>query len=202
MPFGHTDAQNRYHWMGLTASDDNFVDGWARWNFAGYEARTPTVDGGGYHEYHDLIETMKDVGAEHGCGRAMWEYEPELVRYGTPMALMLLPHWTNGCIGSMEGLYFESSATTPFHFLNQSELSAVPSRGPAGPALRTARRESGGRAPPAAGREVLPDDVADGPATRPRTSTTSPRWPRPGRGRCSRWRAPSWWPPWPTCPPS
>jgi hypothetical protein len=58
----------------------------------------------------------------------MWEYEPELVRYGTPMALMLLPHWTRGCIGSMEGLYFESSATTPFHFLNQSELSAVPSR--------------------------------------------------------------------------
>ena len=128
LPLGHTDAQNRYHWMGLTASDDNFVDGWARWNFAGYEARTPTVDGGGYHEYHDLVETMKDVGAEHGCGRAMWEYEPELVRYGTPMALMLLPHWTNGCIGSMEGLYFESSATTPFHFLNQSELSAVPSR--------------------------------------------------------------------------
>ena len=39
MPFGHTDAQNRYHWMGLTASDDNFVDGWARWNFAGYEAK-------------------------------------------------------------------------------------------------------------------------------------------------------------------
>ena len=71
---------------------------------------------------------MKAVGAEEGCGRAMWEYEPELVRYGTPMALMLLPHWTNGCIGSMEGLYFESSATTPFHFLNQSELSAVPSR--------------------------------------------------------------------------
>jgi hypothetical protein len=34
----------------------------------------------------------------------MWEYEPELVRYGTPMALMLLPHWTHGCIGSMEGL--------------------------------------------------------------------------------------------------
>ncbi len=90
-------------------------------------ARRPS-DGGGYHEYRDLIETMKEVGAEQGCGRAMWEYEPELVRYGTPMALMLLPHWTDGCIGSMEGLYFESSATTPFHFLNQSELSAVPSR--------------------------------------------------------------------------
>ncbi len=128
LPFGHTDSANQYHWMGLTSREDNFVDGWARWNFTGYEGRKPTADGGGYHEYRDLIETMKAVGAEEGCGRAMWEYEPELVRYGTPMALMLLPHWTNGCIGSMEGLYFESSATTPFHFLNQSELSAVPSR--------------------------------------------------------------------------
>jgi hypothetical protein len=44
------------------------------------------------------------------------------------MALMLLPYWTDGCIGSMEGLYFESSATTPYHFLNQSALSAAPSR--------------------------------------------------------------------------
>ena len=44
------------------------------------------------------------------------------------MALMLLPYWTDGCVGSMEGLFFESSATTPYHFLNQSELSARPSR--------------------------------------------------------------------------
>jgi hypothetical protein len=59
----------------------------------------------------------------------MWEYETaRLDRYGTPMALMLLPHFTDGCIGSMEGLFFEASATTPYHFLNQSELSAAPSR--------------------------------------------------------------------------
>jgi hypothetical protein len=37
---------------------------------------------------------------------------------------MLLPFWTDGCIGSMEGLYFEASATTPYHFLNQRALSA------------------------------------------------------------------------------
>ena len=37
------------------------------------------------------------------------------------------PHWTDGCIGSMEGLFFEASATTPFHFLTQVELSAAPS---------------------------------------------------------------------------
>ena len=58
----------------------------------------------------------------------MWEYEGDLQRFGTPMALMLLPYFTDGCIGSMEGLYFESSTTTPFHFLNQSELSIGPSR--------------------------------------------------------------------------
>jgi hypothetical protein len=40
---------------------------------------------------------------------------------------MLLPYWSGGCIGSMEGLLFESSATTPYHFLNQAELSVTPS---------------------------------------------------------------------------
>ena len=69
----------------------------------------------------------RELGEERGCGRAFWEYEEELDRYGTPMALMLLPHWTDGCIGSMEGLYFEASATTPFHFLTQVELSTAPS---------------------------------------------------------------------------
>ncbi len=42
--------------------------------------------------------------------------------------MMLLPFWTDGCIGSMEGLFFESSATTPYHFLASSALSAAPSR--------------------------------------------------------------------------
>jgi hypothetical protein len=40
---------------------------------------------------------------------------------------MLLPYWTNGCVYSMEGLLFESSTTTPFHFINQNELSVNPS---------------------------------------------------------------------------
>ena len=94
---------------------------WARWNYTGYEGKAA------YAEYRDLVNTMREVGEEHGCGRSFWEYEKEINRYGTPMALMLLPHWTDGCIGSMEGLFFEASATTPFHFLTQVELSAAPS---------------------------------------------------------------------------
>ena len=109
-------------WTGVSTADRSFVPGWARWNYSGYEGKPA------YTEYREVVATMARLGREEGCGRAMWEYEPELDRYGTPMALMLLPYWTDGCIGSMEGLFFESSATVPYHFLNQSELSSRPSR--------------------------------------------------------------------------
>lgn len=122
LPFGSVSADGtRYRWLGFETTDRSFVPDWARWNYTGYE-RKPD-----YPEFAGVVSTMAEVGAAEGCGRAMWEYSPELDRYGTPMALMLLPYFTDGCIGSMEGLYFEASATTPFHFLNQSELSAKPS---------------------------------------------------------------------------
>ena len=108
-------------WM-FETTDSNHAPGWARWNFSGYEGKAA------WPEYEDVVLTMANVGERHGCGRALWEYDRELDRYGTPMALMLLPMWTDGCIGSMEGLYFESSVTTPYHFLMQSSLSESPSR--------------------------------------------------------------------------
>ena len=40
---------------------------------------------------------------------------------------MLLPYWTNNCVDSMEGLLMESSPTTPYHYLDQAELSVAPS---------------------------------------------------------------------------
>ncbi|MBW8826803.1 MAG: hypothetical protein JF603_10705 [Acidobacteria bacterium] len=122
LPFGHENADGSYSWLGVSTSDHSFVPDWAKWNYSGYE-RKPA-----YPEYQEVVSAMRTVGQERGCGRAMWEYDKDLDRFGTPMALMLLPYWTNGCIGSMEGLYFEASATTPYHFLNQSELSAAPSR--------------------------------------------------------------------------
>ena len=109
-------------WLPFRSDDKSFIPAWVKWNYSGYERK------GSYPEYRDLVRTMARLGRGEGCGRAMWEYEPQLDRMGTPMALMLLPYWTGGCIGSMEGLFFESSATTPYHFLNQSELSTSPSR--------------------------------------------------------------------------
>lgn len=110
-------------WLPIeNAAARSVIPGWVAWNFEGYERKDA------YPEYYAVISTMADIGRTNGCGRAMWEYEADQNRFGTPMALMLLPFWTDGCIGSMEGLYFEASATTPYHFLVQSELSAGPSR--------------------------------------------------------------------------
>jgi hypothetical protein len=125
LPFSER-IENGYAWPRFSpwqvrAEPASFVTSWARWNYSGYEGKDS------YREYYDVVTTMGELGEQRGCGRAFWEYEKELDRYGTPMALMLLPHWTDGCIGSMEGLYFEASATTPFHFLTQVELSTSPS---------------------------------------------------------------------------
>jgi len=124
LPGGTVDDQGRYSWLGVFQTTERHLGPlWAAHNFNGYE-RT-----GAYPEYSLMVATMDEVGQEFGCGRALWEYQSErLGSYGTPMAPMLLPHWTDGCIGSMEGLYFEASATTPYHFLLQSELSTSPSR--------------------------------------------------------------------------
>jgi hypothetical protein len=133
VPFGTVTSDGAYEW-GLPfwkhqTRDVNFLPSWARWNFEGLERKQASGSSGGYPEYYALIEMTRRVGADPalGCGRAMWEYGARLEGYGTPMAPMLLPHFTDGCIGSMEGLYFEASSTTPHHFLNQSALSEKPS---------------------------------------------------------------------------
>ena len=55
----------------------------------------------------------------------MWEPNSDLNKYGTPMVLMTIPLYTDH--SSMEGLYFDSSITTPFHFIAVSGLAERPS---------------------------------------------------------------------------
>ena len=129
LPGGSVGGDDVYHWGPFSSSESNLGPYWVEYNFEGYEGRGPTADGGGSSEYWDLVATMDRIGESHGCGPALWEYESgRLGSYGTPMAPMLLPYWTDRCIASMEGLYFEASATVPYHFLMQSELSSAPSR--------------------------------------------------------------------------
>jgi hypothetical protein len=94
------------------------MNGWARWNYSGYEGKSR------WPEYEALMATAS---SELDPGRIHWEYDRTMNDFGSPMALMLFPFWTQDGFGSMEGLFFESSLSTPFHFLNQAEMSVNPS---------------------------------------------------------------------------
>ncbi len=124
LPFGGTTVKNEtvvYSWgpfQKTTTAGRAVADGWTRYNWSGYEGR-----GAAYGAYHDLVTTMDDLGAERGCGRAMWENNSANGEFGTTMALMLLPHWTDGCIASMEGLFFEATASTNYHFIAAAAIS-------------------------------------------------------------------------------
>mgnify|MGYP006268498177 CR=1 FL=1 len=117
----YEDGTWKHQWWfikGAVVSDGADSDGWSSYNFSGYEGR------GTWNEHRGLLEASKNLGSERGCGRALWEHQSDKYgNYGTPMALMLLPFWTDGCIGSMEGLFFEASGTTPYHFLAASAAS-------------------------------------------------------------------------------
>lgn len=98
----------------------SFVDGWAKWNYEGYERKGP------WSEYEGLMRTLATLPP----GRVLWEPDSSdggLDKYGTPMSPMLIPYWTSGQHPSMEGLYFESSLTTPFHFIMAGEVAVNPS---------------------------------------------------------------------------
>jgi hypothetical protein len=103
--------------MQYTYKTRGFLPAWIRWNYSGYEAKPA------YAEFRDVITTMDKLPP----GRALWEPSSGIDKYGTTLALELLPHFTNGRIGSMEGLYFESAATTPYHFMIVSALAKSPS---------------------------------------------------------------------------
>ncbi len=109
------------------------IPGWVNWNYQGYEGKAL---------YPELEAIMTDV-EELPEGRVMWEYyKDRQEQYGTPMALMLIPYWSEGHT-TMEGVFFESSLTTPFHFLNQSEMSRSPSQPVRGLTYRTFQLERG-----------------------------------------------------------
>ena len=73
------------------------------------------------------MNAMDDLAKSNGNGRVLWEPSSmdgdPINNYGTSLALELLPYYTDGRIASMEGLYFESSGTTSYHFLTVSECA-------------------------------------------------------------------------------
>ena len=110
------------------------------------------------------------------------------------MALMLLPFWTDGCIGSMEGLYFEASATTPYHFLDAAALSRARSNPVRRLHVRERRRGRGRRSTcrPLGVRYYL-GLQPDGRCSRPTRTRPQAGRDRPVRGRLRGGAAPTSW---------
>ncbi len=104
-PFGHQDQAPSDHDIEVA--------------FAGYQ-RNPQ-----YPQYHALMDTMDRIGKEYGCGRFAWSVDVATTDYGT-VDNALVPYWTNDCITSLRGLFFDSSATTPFVNLTESLTSIDP----------------------------------------------------------------------------
>ena len=96
-------------------SSMSFLPHWVNWNFTGYEGKED------WEEIEELYSSLEKLPP----GRIMWEPNSELNKYGTPMVLMTIPLFTDHT--SMEGLYFDSSITTPFHFIAVSGLAEKPS---------------------------------------------------------------------------
>jgi hypothetical protein len=100
-----------------------FIDFWARYNYTGYERADYLVAPTG--KSSDEYQAFMDAAGELPPGRLTWEPDSEAIgAYGTSLALMLLPYWTDGRISSMEGVYYEASASTPYHFLAVASLTA------------------------------------------------------------------------------
>ncbi len=110
-----------------------FLSGWASWNYSGYEGKDP------YPQYEAFMEVVGDL----PDGRIHWEANSDLNQFGTTMSLMLIPYWTEGSHTSTEGLFFESSLSTPFHFINASETSTAPSNPIPGLPYHTAEFDRG-----------------------------------------------------------
>ena len=97
-----------------------FLKHWVSWNYRGYEdavgsGLTPKKQTA---EYRAIVNAVGELPP----GRLVWEGNSQLNVYGSPLALMLLPYWTHGRISSMEGVYYEASATTPYHFMTVAAL--------------------------------------------------------------------------------
>jgi hypothetical protein len=94
------------------------VQGWINWNYTGFQGKS------GWPQFQGMVSMMDKAGAKYGCGRLQYEYISETTDpFGSTEAMMSLPLWTNGCMEATDGIYFESSTTTPFHFLDVSEVS-------------------------------------------------------------------------------
>jgi len=102
--------------LGWTASRIEFSDDWAAWNYGGFEA---TPGWAPYRAVNDLVSrTFADP-------RVAYEHLAAHNDAGSVRAFESLPLFSGA--STLEGLYMQSTISSPFVFYIQSEISQVPS---------------------------------------------------------------------------
>lgn len=92
------------------------LEGWSRWNLSGYETKPMWP--------HFFLTAQTNAGPIDGP-RVIFEHDPDNNDIGSTRALEALPMF--GSRPALEGLYMESSITSPFIYQLQEEISRRPS---------------------------------------------------------------------------
>jgi tetratricopeptide (TPR) repeat protein len=103
--------------LALSLTGASKVDAWIRWNYSGMGGSKPL--GGSFSQVNDYLR-----GTENSP-RVVYEHSPIHDGAGTVRAFELLPGFSGR--STLEGLYMQSSVSSPFIYYIQSELTQSPS---------------------------------------------------------------------------
>ncbi|MBF0476531.1 MAG: tetratricopeptide repeat protein [Deltaproteobacteria bacterium] len=95
---------------------DNFIPGWIKWNYQGFE-KTPA-----WPSFKAVNDYLKGTEADP---RVVYEHSDIHNKAGTTRAFESLPLFSGR--STLEGLYMQSTISSPFAFYIQSEVSKVTS---------------------------------------------------------------------------
>jgi 6-pyruvoyl-tetrahydropterin synthase related domain len=99
-------------------SQVSFIPGWINWNYSGFEKKGPWPVLRDINRHLQGDSRLKD---NFRAPRVVYEHSPSTESLGTVRAFEDLPLFSGR--STLEGLYMQSSATTPFVFYLQSEIS-------------------------------------------------------------------------------
>ncbi len=90
-----------------------YIKNWIKWNYEGFEGKTTWT----------LFQKINNYLSKTDRGRVVYEHSPSHNIFGTERAFESLPYFAKRY--TLEGLYMQSSISSPFIFYIQSEVSKV-----------------------------------------------------------------------------
>lgn len=92
-------------------NDVTFIKDWVKWNYEGFENKALWRDYKGINDF---------VSGDFSDPRVVYEHSDQHNQYGTTRAFELLPYFSGR--STLEGLFMQSSISSPFIFYIQSEI--------------------------------------------------------------------------------